>query len=518
MRHRFAARNEFCSMQNDELTLLRIDGLVKSYSGVRALRGVSFDLRRAEVHALVGENGAGKSTLIKAITGAIEPDAGEIAIDGRPVAWMDPHGAASAGIAAIYQQPSLFPPLTVAENIALRTERGGAWRLVDWKQRRARARELLDRIGAAIDPDALVETLSMPEQQLVEIARALGADARILIMDEPTASLGDREVASLFRAIALLKEGGAGIVYISHRLDEVFTIADRVTVLRDGETVATHAAGDVSRAGLVSLMVGRTMADVYPARDAIAADAPVVLELRGVGHGPSGVRGVSLSVRRGEILGLAGLVGSGRTELAEIVFGLRPADAGEISVNGGAVRIDSPSRAIALGIGYVPEDRRQHGVVLDMSVTANTSLADLRGVARAGLGMINRAAEAAAAAAFVDRLRIKTPSLDADVGMLSGGNQQKVALARWLATKPSVLLLDEPTQGVDVGAKAEIHRLIAELAQGGLAILMISSELPEVLGLSDRIAVMHAGSIAGVLDRREATQDGILHLALGQPA
>ncbi len=503
-------------MRNDEVTLLAIAGLAKSYSGVRALRGVSFDLRRGEVHALVGENGAGKSTLIKAITGAIEPDAGEIAIDGRPVAWMDPHGASAAGIAAIYQQPSLFPHLTVAENIALRTERGGPWRLVDWERRRAHARELLQRIGAAIDPDALVETLSMPEQQLVEIARALGTDARILIMDEPTASLGDREVESLFRAIALLKARGAGIVYISHRLDEIFAIADRVTVLRDGETVGTHASSDVTRAALVGLMVGRTMADVYPVREPIPADAPAVLELHGVGHPPSGVHGVSLSVRRGEILGVAGLVGSGRTELAEIIFGLRPAGAGQIKLNGRPVRIDSPSRAIGLGIGYVPEDRRQHGVVLDMSVTANTSLAGLRRVARAGL--IDRAAEAAAAAAFVERLRIKTASLDSDVGALSGGNQQKVALARWLATQPSVLILDEPTQGVDVGAKAEIHRLIAELAQGGLAILMISSELPETLGLSDRIAVMHAGTIAGVVDRRDATQDRLLHLALGHPA
>ena len=516
MAERFAPRNGFCNMRNDDLTVLRVDGLVKIYSGVRALRGVSFDLRRGEVHALVGENGAGKSTLIKTITGAVAPDAGAIALDGRPVAWMDPHGAAAAGIAVIYQQPSLFPHLTVAENVALGTERGGAWRVIDWKRRRTRARDLLDRIGASIDPGALVETLSMPEQQLVEIARALGAEPRILIMDEPTASLGEREVASLLRAVELLKRRDAAIVYISHRLEEVFAVADRVTVLRDGETVGTFAARDVSRADLVSRMVGRTMADVYPLREPIGANEPIVLELNGVGHAASGVRGVSLSIRRREIVGLAGLTGSGRTELAEIVFGLRPADSGELRLHGSAVRIDSPARAIALGVGYVPEDRRRHGVVLEMSVASNVSLATLRAVARAGL--VDRAAETAAAAAFVDGLHIKTASPEAAAGTLSGGNQQKVALARWLAAKPSLLVLDEPTQGVDVGAKAEIHRLIVELARGGLAILMISSELPEILGLSDRIAVMHAGRLAGMLEGGDATQDAILHLALGQPA
>jgi len=502
-------------MRNDELVLLRISHLVKSFAGVRALRGVSFDLRAAEVHAIVGENGAGKSTLIKAITGAVTPDAGEIALNDHPAAWMDPHAASAAGIAAIYQQPALFPDLTVSENIALRTERSRPWSLVDRKARRGRAAELLGRLGSHVDPDRLVETLTMPEQQIVEIACVLGADARIVIMDEPTASLGDAEVASLFRAVAALKERGAGVIYISHRLDEIFALADRVTVLRDGESVATRAAADVSRAELVRLMVGRTMADVYPQRTTIPADASTVLELRDVGHAASGVHGVSLSVRQGEIVGLAGLVGSGRTELAEIVFGLRPADAGQIRVRGAHVRIDAPSDAIRLGIGYVPDDRRRHGVVLEMPVSANTSLASLSSVARHGL--INRAAEAAAAASFVDRLGIKTPSVRAEVGTLSGGNQQKVALARWLATRPAVLILDEPTQGVDIGAKAEIHHLIAELARGGLAILLISSELPEVLGVCDRVAVMHAGTVAGTLDRARATQDTILHLALGHP-
>jgi rhamnose transport system ATP-binding protein len=500
-------------MRNAELTRLRVSNLVKSFAGVRALRGVTFALRRSEVHAIVGENGAGKSTLIKTITGAVAPDGGEIALDGRVVDWMDPHAAAAAGIAAIYQQPALFPHLTVSENIALRTERGRTWRIVDWSARRRRAGALLEALDARIDPERLVETLTMPEQQIVEIACVLGADARIVIMDEPTASLGDAEVASLFRAVAALKARGAGVIYISHRLDEVFALADRVTVLRDGESVGTFPAADLSRAELVRAMVGRTMADVYPQREPPPADANAVLELANVGHAPSGIRGASLTVREGEIVGLAGLVGSGRTELAEIIFGLRPADAGEIRLRGAIASVMTPSDAIRLGIGYVPEDRRRHGVVLEMPVAANTTLASLPNVARRGL--IDRAAEAAEAAAFVGRLGIKTPSIRAEAGTLSGGNQQKVALARWLATRPAVLILDEPTQGVDIGAKAEIHRLVAELARGGMAILLISSELPEVLGMCDRIAVMQAGTIVGVLDRAQATQAAILQLALG---
>ena len=498
-------------MRNDPAPLLRLTGLVKHYGAVCALRGVSFDLRPGEVHALVGENGAGKSTLIKIITGAIAPDEGTLAIDGRTFDRIDPHAAHLAGVAAVYQQPALFPHLSIAENIALPLERGRPWRVLDWRGRAARARALLDRVGSPLDPRRTIDALTMPEQQIVEIARALGADARVVIMDEPTASLGDREVDSLFRALDLLRQQGAGVIYISHRLEEIFRVADRITVLRDGESVGTFARAEITRQELVRLMVGRPMSDVYPARD--RAHGETLLELEHVGHRDSGVHGVSLRVRRGEIVGLAGLVGSGRTELAEIVFGLRPADAGRIRLGGADVRIASPADAIARGIAYVPEDRRRHGVILVMSIAVNASLANLGGVSRRGL--IDRAAESAAAARFVERLRIKTPSVQAEAGTLSGGNQQKVALARWLATRPSLLILDEPTQGVDVGAKAEIHRFMAELAATGLAILMISSELPEVLGMSDRIAVMRGGTIAGVLDRADATQDRILALALG---
>ncbi len=466
---------------------------------------MSFDLHAGEVHALVGENGAGKSTLIKVITGAVAPDAGTLFVAGQPVPHMTPAISRALGIAAIYQQPALFPHLTVAENIALALERGHAWRRVDWRARARLAADLLSRVGASIGPDRLVETLSMPEQQMVEIAKALGADAKVLIMDEPTASLTERETEQLFGVIERLRSGGAGIIYISHRLEEIVTVADRITVLRDGETVATVARADVGRADLIRLMVGRELASVFPKRTVTIGD--VALELRGVTHRASGLRNVSLTVRRGEILGLAGLVGSGRTELAEVIFGLRPADEGQILIGGQPRNVRSPQDAIASGIAYVPEDRRQHGVVLEMSVAGQCQPGEPRGrVARAGSSIV--ASERRAARGYVEDLRIKAASIDADVGSLSGGNQQKVALARWLETHPTVLILDEPTQGVDVGSKAEIHELMGRLAERGVAILMISSEMPEILGMSDRIAVMRAGRLAGTLPRAECTQDG----------
>jgi len=495
-------------------TLLELTGISKAFGGVQALRGVSFDLRAGEVHALIGENGAGKTTLIKVITGAHPPDEGTIEVEGRPVAEIDPVRARGLGIAAIYQQPALFPELTVAENIAIGLEPGGGWHRVCWERRRAQARALLERIGAAIDPETEVRRLSMPEQQLVEIARALGASARILIMDEPTASLSDKEVDRLFRLIGDLKAQGAGIIYISHRLEELPQVADRVTALRDGVLVGTRRMKETSRGELIRMMVGRELSAVFPKSFVEAGE--VILEVRGLGRRTTGVHDVDLSVRAGEILGLAGLVGAGRTELARILFGLTPADSGEIRLRGRPVVIDSPARAVALGIAYVPEDRRRHGVILEMATAANVTLATLRAVSRFGLLDFRR--ERNTAARLVRQLGIKTTSLETPVENLSGGNQQKVALARWLAASPVLLILDEPTQGVDVGAKAEIHRLMSELAAAGLAILMISSELPEVLGMSDRIAVMHRGTIAGVLDRALATQESILERALGHVA
>ena len=484
----------------------------KSFPGVRALDGVSFDLNAGEVHALVGGNGAGKSTLINVMSGAVEADSGAIEVNGAAVPSMTPAVARSLGIAVIHQQPCLFGHLTVAENIGFALEDRRHWRRIDWPARRRLATDLLTRVGAAIDPERLVETLSMPEQQLVEIAKAIGARARVLIMDEPTASLSDREVTRLFEVIARLRSEGAGIIYISHRLEEVFAIADRVTVLRDGETVGTHPRASVTPSALVGMMIGRELAAIFPKRSVAPTD--VALELRQISSSAAGVRDVSLSLRSGEIVGLAGLVGSGRTELAGTIFGLTPPDSGELLVRGKATAVTSPADAIRHGIGYVPEDRRRHGVVPEMAVAENTSLANLDEVARRGL--IDRASERTQAQRYVEQLQIKTPSVAQPVESLSGGNQQKVALAKWLATRPSILILDEPTQGIDVGAKAEIHSLMQELASRGLAILMISSELPEILGMSDRIAVMRNGTIAGLLAREDATQERVMAMALGQ--
>ncbi len=526
------------------VNLLSLQGVSKSFGGVRALRGVTFDLQAGEVHALVGENGAGKSTLVRIVTGAHAADSGTMAI-GRQgsqgehsgngtqvVSHADPVLMRILGVAPIYQQPALFPDLTVTENLAARLERGGAWRRVNWRQRRARAAELLAQVGAQVDVDAPARSLRMAEQQLVEIAGAIGADARILVMDEPTAALTDRESDRLFALVRDLRTRGVGIIYISHRLEEVEALADRVSVLRDGEMVATRRMRECSRAELIRLMVGREIQSVYPTRPTRAAGQPVAavagesvtaedvaLAVERLSCRASGVRDVSFSVRPGEILGLAGLVGAGRTELARVLFGLTPADrdgdgGGVIRVRGVDVRIESPADALRLGLAYVPEDRRRHGVIGEMSIAANITLASLRALTgRAAL--LDTARERAIASDYARRFAIKAASIDAPVETLSGGNQQKVALARWLATEPRVLILDEPTQGVDIGAKAEIHSLIAHLATRGLAIILISSELPEILGMSDRIGIMHSGTIVATLDRAEATQERILTLALG---
>jgi len=496
---------------SSRVRLLRASGISKWYAGVRALADATFELLPGEVHALVGENGAGKSTLVKIVTGAVVPDEGTIEIDDHAVAIASPRAAKSLGIAAIYQQPALFPELTVAENIALGVERSGLWGHIDWHARRRRATELLARVGAAIDPDAEAGGLTMPQQQLVEIARALGADARILILDEPTASLSSEDTRTLFEAIRSLRSHGVGMIYISHRLEELPEIADRVTVLRDGRTIDTRPMTDVDRQELIRMMVGRELSAVFPKRDVSPGD--VALELRGLCCAAANVVDVDLTVRAGEIVGLAGLVGAGRTGLARAVFGVSPLDAGEIRLNGRSILVREPADAIAAGIAYVPEDRRRHGVIPELSVAANVTLASLDAISR--IASLDFDSEREIAARFVDQLGVKTSSLHAPVATLSGGNQQKVALSRWLATKPSVLILDEPTQGVDVGAKSEIHALMTDLAAEGVAILMISSELPEILGMSDRVVVMRGGRIAGELARNEASQEAVLALALG---
>jgi rhamnose transport system ATP-binding protein len=496
------------------MSLLRLRDVSKTFGGVHALRGVSFELEAGEIHALVGENGAGKSTLVRILTGAINPDSGTVEIGGRPVEHADPGMTRALGVAPIYQQPALLPDLTVAENLALGLERGGPWRRVDWRRRRARATELLARVGARIDVDAPARDLRMAEQQLVEIARALGAEARVLLMDEPTAALTDREARRLFELIRDLRVHGVGVVYISHRLEEVAALADRVSVLRDGELVATRPMAEVERNELIRLMVGREIQTLFPRRAAMRGD--VVLEVESLGCRVAGIRGVSLQVRSGEIVGLAGLVGAGRTELARVLFGLTPADEGTVRLRGTSVRVAAPGQAVGLGIAYLPEDRRRHGVIGEMSIAANTTLACLRALTRGGF--LDFRKEREIATTYLQRFAIKAPSIDAPVATLSGGNQQKVALARWLATRPALLILDEPTQGVDVGAKAEIHGLIVELAAQGLAIIMISSELAEIQGMSDRVVVMRAGAVAGVLDGAAATQEAIMTLALGASA
>ena len=495
----------------NEAVLLRATDLCKSYAGVHALRGASFELSSGEVHALVGENGAGKSTLIRIITGAAEADSGAIELDGKPVTHNSPRLAKSLGIAAIYQQPQLFPELSVAENLALGLERSSLWTRINWRARRRRAVELLAQVGAGIDPDALACDLSMPQQQMLEIARAIGADARVLIMDEPTASLSDDDARNLFEVVRQLRARGVGIIYISHRLDELPAIADRVTVLRDGCTIETRAMSEVTRDELVRMMVGRELSAIFPKREVEPGET--VLELRGVGCSGSGVTDVSLSVRKGEIVGLAGLVGAGRTELARTIFGLTPPDQGEILLMGKLADIASPAEAIRRGIAYLPEDRRRHGVIAELPISTNITLASLDRLSSTWSMDFRREREIAGD--YISRFGIKTPALFSPVSTLSGGNQQKVALSRWLATRPSVLILDEPTQGIDVGAKSEIHELMMQLAEQGAAILMISSELPEILGMSDRVAVMRGGTICAVLNREEATQQRVLALALG---
>jgi rhamnose transport system ATP-binding protein len=484
----------------------------KFFAGIHALQHVTFELNAGEVHALVGENGAGKSTLVKTLTGALQPDTGAVAINGETVSHHTPASAHAAGIAAIYQQPALFPELSVAENIALHLENGSIWRRVDWKQRRQEAKELLERAGTDIDPDTPVRALSMPEQQLVEIAKALGTSASVLILDEPTATLTDREVDRLFRLIRELREQGKGIVYVSHRLDELFAIADRATVLRDGRVVGTRTMSSLDHQSLIQMMVGREVAALFPKRTIAAGD--VIFETRKLSLRRTGVHDVTLQVRAGEILGIAGLVGSGRTELANVLFGLTPGD-GEIFVRGRPAIISSPQQAVRLGLAYTPEDRRRFGAILPMSIAANTTLASLSSVA--SHGFLDFHQERNVSMKFARQLDVKAPSIFTPVANLSGGNQQKVVLARWLATKPSVIILDEPTQGVDVGAKAEIHGLIGELAAAGTAIILISSELPEILGMSDRIAVMRNGTIVTTLPRAEATPEKLLALALGHP-
>ncbi len=491
--------------------ILELQHINKNFAGVHALRDVRFDLRPAEVHALLGENGAGKSTLIKVITGVYQPDGGEIRLNGQPVSFADPRQSRERGIAAIYQEPSLFPDLNIAENIFVGRQPMRAGRQVDWIRMFHEAEALLDSLGVHLNPKVKARNLSVAQQQMVEIARALSVNAQILIMDEPTSSLTLAEVDDLFRIVRRLREAGTAIIFISHRLEELFQLADRVTVLRDGAYVGTRDMTEVTTDGLIQMMVGRTLADMFPKQEVEAGE--VALEVAGLSK--AGLfRDISFELRRGEILGMAGLVGAGRTDVARAIFGVAPADSGIIKIDGKAVHITSAQQAMALGLAYVPEDRQHHGLVLPMSISQNITLPILSGLARNGWTNSGREREVARQAA--GQMDVRAAGTWQKARELSGGNQQKVVLAKWLTTRPRILILDEPTRGIDVGTKAAVHGLMSSLAGQGMAILMISSELPEVLGMSDRILVMREGRMTGHFSRAEATQEKIMAAATAQ--
>jgi inositol transport system ATP-binding protein len=486
---------------------LEAEGITKRYPGVLALDGVSIKVRPGTVHALMGENGAGKSTLMKVVAGIIRPDAGEIRVGGQTVHLHSPRDATDAGIAMIHQELNLVPHMTIAENIWIGRE-PTRFGLVNHRELNRRTRALFSRLGIDLDPERRLGSLTVASQQLVEIAKAVSYDSDVLIMDEPTSAITEKEVEHLFSIIAQLKDERKSIVYITHKMAEVFRIADELSVFRDGRHVITGPAGEFDQARLISLMVGRELTQMFPKSEAEIGD--VIVSVRGLAL--AGVfHDVSFDLRRGEILGLAGLVGAGRTNVAETLFGVTPATAGEIRIDGQPVAVTSPKVAMEHGLALLTEDRKATGLFLMHSVLENMQISAIRGHTAAGF--VRQGSLNAQCATLSDSLRVKTPTLDETIQNLSGGNQQKALIARCLMIKPRVLILDEPTRGIDVGAKAEVHRLISDLAAKGLAIIMISSELPEVLGMSDRVMVMHEGHVGGFLDRNEATQEKIMEFA-----
>jgi rhamnose transport system ATP-binding protein len=491
--------------------VLSLRHAAKSFGAVHAVVDGSADLYAGEAHALIGENGAGKSTMVKMLAGVYQPDEGELLIDGAPVTLHSPAAARDAGIAVIYQEPALFPDLTVAENIFMGRQPLRAGRRIDGRLMRGQSGALFERLGVRLDPGRICRGLSIADQQIVEIAKALSLDARVIVMDEPTAALSATEVARLFEVVRALRTGGAAVLFISHRLEEVFEICQRVTVMRDGRHVLTSDLAGLSSGDLVRAMVGRDV----PQRAATGGHQPGAEVLRVERLTREGVfTDVSLRVRAGEIVVLAGLVGSGRSEVARAIFGIDRYDAGAVTVSGQPLKKVSPAAAMAAGIGYVPEDRRQQGLVMDMSVQQNMALASLGRLRRAGI--VRSAAERAFAADWAQRLRLRYGRLTDPVSRLSGGNQQKVVLAKWLGRQPSLLIVDEPTRGIDIATKAEVHALLQRLAGEGVAILMISSELPEVLQNGDRILVMREGRLTAEYDRAQASEERIMAAATGQ--
>jgi rhamnose transport system ATP-binding protein len=490
--------------------VLELRDVSKSFGGTRALSGFSLKLEAGRIHALVGENGAGKSTLIKAMTGIHRPDTGEIMVADRPVDFRGTGDAQRAGIAAIYQEPMVFPDLTVAENIFISHQ--SRPQLIDWSALNDEAAAIIARLGVSLDPARPASELTLAEQQTVEIARALSLDVRVLVMDEPSASLSDHEVQRLFGIARSLRDQGVAVLYISHRLDEIFALSDTVTVMRDGRHISTRPTADTTQDMMIAEMVGRDMAGRFARMPSLATDRTV---LRVTGLARTGAfRDVSFSVRAGEVVCFSGLVGARRTDVGLALFGVAPADRGTIEVDGKAVTITGPRQAQTLGIAYVSEDRRKMGLALEESIAANITLPMLDSYANRW-GIIDRVRELADALDYRGKLQIKAASLDARVGTLSGGNQQKVMLAKWLNTQPKILIVDEPTRGIDVGAKAEVHQIIRDLAAKGVAVIVISSDLPEVLSLADRVLVMREGRLVGEFPGEAATEQSVMRVAVG---
>jgi len=514
-----------------DAALLRMQDVSKSFPGVQALDAVTLDVGHGEILGLIGENGAGKSTLMKILSGVYPMDSGAIHIDGEPVHIHNPHQGQQLGISIIYQEFNLMPNLSVMENVFVGRE-FGRYGLIDRANLRRQTQVLLDRLGVRLSPDAVVRDLSVAEQQMVEIAKALSLEVRVFIMDEPTSALSDTEVQHLLAIMRDLKADGIGVIFISHRLEEVLSICDRVTVLRDGKNVGSIAASEATQDNLIRMMVGRSLNELFHSEERFTAAAAggadaegqaaapgpgqdVVLAVRGLTRRGTALDAaatvldnVSFDLRRGEILGLAGLVGAGRTETVRAIFGADRCDSGEIHIDGKAVTIASPLDAIKHGIGFVPEDRKEQGLVLGLSVRENVALPNLDSMSR--FGFVRLAREAQRVKEFVQALQIRTPSLDKSVVNLSGGNQQKVVISKWLMLQPRILIMDEPTRGIDVGAKAEIYRLMNQLVESGVSIIMISSELPEVLAMSDRVVCMSRGRVTGILSHAEATPELVM--------
>ena len=492
-----------------EDNILEIRDLTKLYPGVTALNHVNLTFRRGEVHALCGENGAGKSTLIKAVSGAITPTAGEIVIDGETFSELTPAVSREKGIAVVYQEFTLVPVLTAAENIFMGDfPRRGM--VIDRPAMFEKAAAVFERMGISLNPRTPVKDLTTGYQQIVEIAKAISRNARILIMDEPSAPLTTNEVDAMFQIVRTLKKEGVTIIYISHRLEEIFDLADRVSVLRDGEYIGTKEIGETDRDDLIRMMVGRTLNQTYPERN--CATDEVVLEVKNLTG--NGVKDISFELHKGEILGLGGLIGAGRTELCEMLFGYQPVKSGEIILHGRAIRPARPAQAVQSGIALVPEDRKKHGIIGGMTVLDNLTLSTIGKLTRNG--MIDRKASAGYADGQVKALDIKTPGLKQKVKNLSGGNQQKVVLGRWLGAEPEILIFDEPTRGIDVGAKAEIYKLMTRLVEEGKSIIMISSEMSELLGMSDRLVILSKGRFAGTLEKEQFTQEAVLLYSSGE--